>query len=377
MMKNIKYMKNLLLVLLIVISFSCTQNPHYMINGVFENGIGKQIVLEDISDLSFIKIIDSTRVDDNGKFSFKGPSFGEIKDARLSIAGTKFREDFLIEDTIINVKIAHKIVTKSYTKYLFSVERSKEDALYSKLKANYNTGRSKWANAFRANRKKQLNDVELAKADKKIEDEFDNDIIDTLAKYPDAYGTLFYIKNYMLGYESPFLVEKAFNNLSERIQVSKKGTSLKLAIEKMKSSLVGGIPEDFSIPSLDGSTTTLHEYRGKVLLIDFWATWCGPCIKSLPHIGEIYKEFSSKGLSILGISLDKDENKWRKFLKKNDYIVWDQASSIKEWQCPAAKIFGVNTIPATILIDKNGVIVAKGLRGAELEAKITELLSVK
>ncbi|MDO5969290.1 TlpA disulfide reductase family protein, partial [Flavivirga aquimarina] len=99
--------------------------------------------------------------------------------------------------------------------------------------------------------------------------------------------------------------------------------------------------------------------------------------KEMPHIGEIYNEFHPKGLEVLGISYDRKETKWRNFLKKNEYVVWDQVSSLKEWNCPSAKVFAVNTIPETILIDKNGVIVARGLKGDKLKAKIKEILAVE
>jgi len=384
-MKDNHTMKNTNYIVLILVSllFSCQQKPHYIINGVFEEGKGKTILLEDISDVTSIKIIDSSLVDNNGKFKFEGASFGEIKEAKLSIPDSDIKEDLLIEDTIINVKIVTNPATNlnqnKRLKFTFVIDRSKEDKLYLKLKDNYQTRRTQWGimtnKSVVANREKQITDDELVEARKKLDDEFNNDIIDTLALYPNNYATAFYIKNYMLRYDPLPVVEKAFNAVSEPIKSSNVGLLIKSGIDEIKRSFVGGTPEDFSIPGLDGSPVTLYQYRGKVLLIDCWATWCGPCINAMPHIGEVYKKYHPKGLEVLGISYDGDEEKWRDFLKKNDYIVWDQASSLKEWRCPTAKIFAVTMIPETILFDKNGVIVARGLRGAELEAKIEEVLS--
>jgi thiol-disulfide isomerase/thioredoxin len=380
-MKDNKNMKNIAIVFLTLLLFSCNEKSHYTINGVFKDGVGKQMLLQDISDQNTIKIIDSTYVDSDGKFSFKGASFGEIKETRLSIADTKFKDDILIEDTIVNLRIVQKVITAKYTKSIFTVERSKEDALYAKLKATYKTSRTAWAVKYReivkANKEGKLNDTEFEKASEKLEVDFTDEIIDTLANYPNNYATAFYVKNYMLRFDSNSAVKEAFNNLSEKIKTSKEAMPIILGMEEVKRSHVGGIPKDFSIPSLDGSEINLYQYRGKVLLIDCWATWCGPCIKAMPHIGEIYNKFHPKGLEVLGISYDRDEAKWRNFLKKNEYIVWDQASSLQEWKCPSAKIFAITMIPATILIDKNGVIVARNLKGAELEAKIEKLLSVE
>ncbi|UMB60814.1 TlpA family protein disulfide reductase [Lutibacter sp. A80] len=374
-------MKNTIIILLTFVLFSCTQEPpHYTINGVFEKGIGKQLLLEELSNLTVVKAIDTVRVDNKGHFSFKGASFGEIKEARLSILGTKYKEDFIIEDTVVNINIWQDSITKSNKPYKFEVERSKEDAVYAKLKLNYKARRSVWGRAtnrlYVANKEQKVSDEEMENTQAKLDADFVEEIIDTLSNYSDTYGAYFYIKNYMLRYDPFPKVEEAFNNLTERIKDSKEAAVYKAEVEEIKRSFVGGTPEDFSITSLDGSEISLYQYRGKVLLVDCWATWCGPCIEAMPHIGEIHKKYSPLGLEILGISYDKDENRWRDFLKKNEYITWDQASSLKEWRCPSAKIFSVTMIPATILIDKNGVIVGRNLKGEALEAKIKELLSV-
>ncbi|MEO9571359.1 MAG: TlpA disulfide reductase family protein [Polaribacter sp.] len=373
-------MKNIFIILLtVLLLFSCNQKPNYIINGVFKEGIGKKIILEELSNLRTVRVIDSAIVNTNGKFTFKGDSFGEIKEARLSIVDTRFKEDFIIEDTIINVNITDKFITKKYTKYLFDLNRGKEDAIYAKLKSNYKKRRTVWGRASNrvvvANEAGELSNEDLVKTRAKFDADFIDETLNILSNYPDSYGTYFYIKNYMLRFDPLPVVEKAFNNLSDRIKNSKEATVFKLEVEEIKRSFVGGTPKDFSIPSLDGGEISLYQYRGKVLLIDFWATWCGPCVKAMPHIGEVYNKFHPKGLEVLGISYDRDETKWRNFLKKNDYVVWDQASSLLEWKCPSAKIFVINMIPATILIDKNGKIVARDLKGEELETKIEELLA--
>ncbi|WP_067149503.1 TlpA disulfide reductase family protein [Pseudotamlana agarivorans] len=372
-------MKNLFIVLFATLLFSSFQKPQYVINGVFKGGEGKEIVLEELSNLRVVKRLGSTRVDANGKFTFTGDAFGEIKEARLSIPGTRFKEDFIIEDTVIKVNIRQKVVTEKYTKYLFDLERGKEDAVYAMLKSNYKDRRTVWGGKSNrvvvANEAGELSDEDLVKKRAKLDSDFIAETLKILSNYPDSYGTYFYIKNYMLRFDPLPVVEEAFNNLSDKIKNSKEATVFKDEVEELKRSFVGGIPEDFTIPSLDGGETSLYQYRGKVLLIDFWATWCGPCIKAMPHIGEIYDEFHPQGLEVLGISYDRDDTKWRNFLKKNDYVVWDQASSLKEWKCPSAKTFAITTIPETILIDKKGVIVARGLQGDELESKIKELLA--
>ena len=115
---------------------------------------------------------------------------------------------------------------------------------------------------------------------------------------------------------------------------------------------------------------------GKVTIIDFWASWCGPCRGENPNVVALYKEMHAKGLNIIGVSLDKDAAKWKEAIAK-DGLVWPQISNLKFWDEPIAKQYNVESIPATFILDAKGVIVARDLRGDALKAKVTELLNAK
>lgn len=119
---------------------------------------------------------------------------------------------------------------------------------------------------------------------------------------------------------------------------------------------------------------SLKESLGKVTIVDFWASWCGPCRMENPNVVAIYKEFHSKGLNIIGVSLDQDAAKWKDAISK-DKLSWTQVSNLKGWEEPIAIQYKVEAIPATFILDASGKIVAKDLRGAELKAKIIELLA--
>jgi thiol-disulfide isomerase/thioredoxin len=118
----------------------------------------------------------------------------------------------------------------------------------------------------------------------------------------------------------------------------------------------------------------LKSIAGKVTIVDFWASWCGPCRAENPNMVSIYNEFHSKGLNIIGVSLDDDATKWKNAIKK-DKLIWYHVSNLKGWSDPIAKQYEVDEIPATFIFDASGQIVAKNLRGSELRAKIALLLS--
>jgi thiol-disulfide isomerase/thioredoxin len=120
------------------------------------------------------------------------------------------------------------------------------------------------------------------------------------------------------------------------------------------------------------STFKLSYLRGNVVLIDFWASWCGPCRRDNPEVVRIFNRFNSKGFEILGVSLDKDRSAWINAIAK-DGLIWNQVSDLKYWQSTAAKTYGVKSIPHTVLVDRDGSIIARGLRGKALEMKLEEI----
>ena len=119
---------------------------------------------------------------------------------------------------------------------------------------------------------------------------------------------------------------------------------------------------------------SLKESLGKVTIVDFWASWCGPCRQENPNVVAIYNDLHAKGLNIIGVSLDKDASKWKEAIAK-DKLTWTHVSNLKFWDEPIAKLYHVEAIPATFILDAAGNVVAKDLRGDALRAKIVELLA--
>ncbi len=148
---------------------------------------------------------------------------------------------------------------------------------------------------------------------------------------------------------------------------------LKKMADKMRTTEVGSMAPDFTLPTPDGSTFTLSSTRGKYVMIDFWAAWCQPCRHENPNVVMLYGKYKDKGFDVVGVSLDREKEAWIKAIA-DDKLVWHQVSELKFWQSEIAQKYGVTQIPTSFLLDKSGKIIAKSLRGEDLAKKLEELM---
>lgn len=178
-------------------------------------------------------------------------------------------------------------------------------------------------------------------------------VIGTLRLAPDASANLYqkFEKEYP---KSPFVSE------------------LKPYLASVLKTQVGSIME-ITLPDTSGKLVSTKDFRGKIVIIDFWASWCGPCRMENPNVVRIYNEYKNKGLEIIGVSLDRDASAWKQAIRQ-DNLSWVHISDVKGWQCAAAKEYGINSIPQMFILDKEGKIIAKNLRGEALRQKIQSLL---
>lgn len=164
------------------------------------------------------------------------------------------------------------------------------------------------------------------------------------------------------------------HSLGKEVEDSPYALQLKEQITILETVAVGKKYTDFRLPTPDGGELALSEIaNGNYILLDFWASWCGPCRRENPNVVALYEKFHEKGFEILGVSLDNNEENWKKAIE-DDNLTWYHVSDLKGWGSEAGKLYGVSSIPHTVLLGPDGTIIEKNLRGEALESKLAELL---
>ena len=378
-------MKRIATLLLLTTLFACNSSSggdRYTINGKIEKASGKKAMLEKLT-LQQIVLIDSASISSDGKFKMSN----------------------VTEKGFYRIRVENMY-------WILLLENSNYDVAANFTNAEVYTvkgpaGCEEMQQAIRYNSEKQrtlqkMNEEYYAKQNQgfpmdslqaialKIQEAgavFENSLKTKIVEAKDVFVALYFVSFLPMNKypkENLALIQRLekeapkstytqdMKNAYASIEQQLKMQEMKEKAEKATS--VGTLATDLEFDSPEGKKIKLSSLRGKIVLLDFWASWCGPCRKENPAVVAAYNKFKDKGFDIYSVSLDQDKGRWVNAISQ-DGLVWSShVSDLKGWQSAPAAMYGVSSIPAQFLLDKEGRIIAKNLRGEELSRKLSELL---
>jgi peroxiredoxin len=370
---------------LLIVSCKKESRTDYLINGKAEGVYdGMRVYLKSMDDKGQKIIADSAVVFDK-KFTMQGKvDAPEVH--FLEVNGIAGNVIFMLENSEIFIEVNKQNITET------TIEGSESNKSFVDFQDGMLKIREKGTEVMAAYRKVKL--PEEAEKKDSITKELEK-LGERLRGYPVAF-----IKENSDSYFSLSLVElesgesktdiadlmESYNNLSPRLRESQKGIRIGEKLKKIYEEYlkiahleIGKIAPNFEAPTPNGEIVSLNELKGKVTIIDFWAAWCGPCRRENPNVVKVYEKFHNQGLEIIGVSLDGDRRQqdpkkaWLDAIEK-DKLTWTHVSNLQYFNDPVAQMYNIASIPATFILDKDGKIAYKNLRGKELELKVQELL---
>ena len=378
-------MKHLILLTSLFLLFSCNSSggaDNYTINGKIEQAAGKKITLERLS-LQTIVLVDSTTASSDG--TFKMTNKADKGFYRLKVDNMFWI--LLLENAAY--KFSGNMTNP--LQYTFTGTPGAEEMVKA---VNYNSEKQQQLQRLneefyaRQNSGQPMDSLKLfAEGIQRTGEEFENTLKTKFKSAKDPMVALYYTSFLPIN-KYPNENLEMIKRMEKEMPKSTYTSEIKAVYDQMQqqakqmeeekklaaATAEGGLAPDLEFTDPNGKLIKLSSLRGKVVLLDFWASWCGPCRREIPSVVAAYNKFKDKGFDIYSVSLDQDKAKWISAIAQ-DGLVWkSHVSDLKGWQSQAAAKYGVQGIPAQFLLDKDGKIIAKNLRGEELSRRLAEVL---
>nr|WP_233173575.1 TlpA disulfide reductase family protein [Pedobacter sp. ASV19] len=351
------------------------QNNNYVIKGTIKGASSGRVYLEHENENKKV-VTDSTVLSSEGNFQFKGkvvsPQFYSIK-----MKGIKNPSTFLLENAAITFagskdSLNKAVITGSESQNVYlgfyngpwKAITKKAGDIYQRLDKAEQGGKVKPDSLTRAGFDREFRVLDtLNQAAVK----------DYVSQHPGSVGSAAIIYDRFIAYPNFPVARSLFSILSPKVQKSLIGQQITHAFALDEKTATGQIAPAIAMADKDGKIVHLSDFKGKYVMVDFWASWCGPCRKENPNVVAAYKKYHDKGFEVLGVSLDSNKESWLKAIAA-DGLTWTHVSDLKGWANAAAAEYGVKAVPASFLIGPDGKVVGKDLRGEALNKKLGELM---
>ncbi len=364
-------MRKLILLLTVIVGLTACnsrKSNEFTINGTIKGNFTGDVYLQKATNGQF-EILDTAKVE-GGEFKFKGtienPDLYYIGiDASRFVSFFIEPSDIKIQfhiDSLRNPIVEGSLSDKEYRQYEQKVSdnNSAQIGLYTQYQEAARVNDTAKVAAL----EKELNGM-----DAKLKADLITFIKDNPKSYVSPYIAMRHA--YELDLEELKEIE---SSLDSKIKESSFTKMINERITILESVAVGKTAPDFTMNDTEGNPFTLSSTRGKVVLVDFWASWCAPCRRENPNVVAAYKEYKDKGFEIVGVSLDRDDVSWKGAIEA-DKLTWIHVSDLQYWSNAVSKQYGIMSIPSNVLLDKNGVIIARDLQGEELTKKLAEVFA--